>query len=76
MYCEYCHLVSGHPSSCPNAPEPKFNHHCSNCGEGIYDGEEYIENDDGEYIHYDCPTTRELVKFLGFEVQTMRGDDY
>lgn len=73
--CEYCHQIP-HASRCPLAPEPKFNHYCSNCGEGIYDGEEYIVNDDGEYIHYDCPTTRELVEFLGYEVQTMRGEDY
>lgn len=76
MACEYCHWTSGHPSSCPNAPEPKFNYYCSSCGEGIYKGEEYIENDNGEYIHYDCATTRELVEFLGYEVQTMRCEDY
>lgn len=75
MACEYCRQFP-HASRCPLAPEPKLDHYCSSCGEGIYEGEEYIENDDGEYIHYDCPTTRELVKFLGYEVQTMRGDDY
>ena len=76
MACEYCHWTSGHPNSCPNANEPKFAHYCSSCGEGIYEGEEYIENEDGEYIHHDCPTTRELVEFLGYKVQTMRCDDY
>ena len=44
--------------------------------EGIYEGEEYIENDNGEYIHYECPTVREMVEFLGYEVQVMRGDSY
>ena len=76
MGCEYCHWTSGHPSSCPNAEETKSYGRCKLCGEGIYEGEEYIENDDGEYIHYDCPTTRGLIEFLGYEVQTMRGDDY
>lgn len=75
MICEYCNKIPHHPR-CPLAPEPKFDHYCSSCGEGIYEGEEYIENGDGEYIHYDCPTTMELVEFLGYEVQTMRGDDY
>lgn len=65
-----CHL------RCPNANEPKFDRYCSYCGEGIYEGEEYVENDDGEFIHYDCPTTREMVKFLGCEIHTMRGDNY
>ena len=77
MACEYCGQTCGeHHSRCPLAPELKFNHYCSSCGEGIYEGEEYIKNDDGEYIHYDCPTTRKLVEFLGYEVQTMRGEDY
>ena len=73
--CEYCHRVDKHHPRCPLAPEPKFNHHCTFCGEGIYEGEEYIKNDDGEYIHYDCPTIRELVEFLGHKVQIMRCDD-
>lgn len=73
--CEYCHQIP-HANRCPLAPEPKFDHYCSSCGEGICEGEEYIKNDDGEYIHYDCPATRELVKFLGYEVQMMRGEDY
>lgn len=63
-------------SRCPNYITPKASHYCSICDEGIYDGEEYIENDDGEYIHYDCPTARELAEFLGYEIKTMRGDNY
>lgn len=70
MACEYCHWTIGHRSSCPNASEPDFTHYCNICGEGICEGDEYIEND-GEFIHYDCPTTRELVKFLGFDVKIM-----
>ena len=75
MICEYCKQVPHHPH-CPLAPEPKTNHYCSICGNGIYDGEEYIKNDDGEYIHYDCPTARELAEFLGYEIKTMRGDSH
>ena len=73
--CEFCRQIPCHPR-CPNADEPIFKHYCSSCREGIYEGEEYIENDDGEYIHYDCPTTRELVDFLVYKIQTMRGEDY
>ena len=75
MACEYCRRDFAHDSRCPLAPEPKFDHYCSSCGVGIYEGEEYIENDDGEYIHYDCPTTRELVEFLGYKVKTLMGED-
>lgn len=73
--CEYCHRIGEHHPRCPLVPEPKANYYCTSCGEGIYEGEEYIKNDDGEYIHYDCPTIRELAEFLGHKVQTIRGDD-
>lgn len=72
--CEYCHQLP-HDPRCPLAPEPKFYHYCSICGEGIYDGEEYIENDDGEFVHLDCLTIRETVGFLGYEVRTMESED-
>ncbi len=49
--------------------------YCSSCGEEIYDGEEYIENLDGEYRHYDCiGRMRELIQWLGSEIKTMEGD--
>lgn len=74
--CEYCYGIGGrHDYRCPLAPEPKFSHYCSICGEGIYDGEECIENDDGEFIHLNCPTVRETVEFLGYDVKTMESED-
>jgi hypothetical protein len=71
--CEYCQK-NPHDSRCPLSPK-NTRHYCSFCGEGIYEGEEYIENDDGEYIHYDCPTTRVLLEFLGYKIQEMRCED-
>lgn len=57
---------------CPNYLPPKAIHYCSACGEGIYEGEEYIENQDSEYRHYDCfYGVRDLLKWLGCEVKTM-----
>lgn len=76
MSCEYCKCEVGHLSFCPNVDEPIYEHECSICGEGIYEGEQYVLNDDGEYAHYDCPSTKELIDFLGYEILTMRGDDY
>ena len=73
MACEYCHWTNGHPSSCPNADEIKYEHYCSICGNGIDEGEEYLVNNNNKYTHLDCPTTKELVDFLGFEVQIKRG---
>lgn len=55
---------------------PKVKHYCSICGDGIHNEEEYIENDDGEYIHYDCiQGTRQLLNWLGYDIKTME-DDY
>lgn len=73
--CEYCHQIP-HNSRCPLAPEPKFSHYCSICGEGIYDGEEYVENDNDEFVHLDCPSVRETVAFLGYDVKIMESEDY
>lgn len=62
----------GHDSRCPNYTPPKATHYCSSCGEGIYDGEEYIENINGEYRHYECFNgMRDLLEWLGYKTNTM-----
>lgn len=51
---------------------PKAKEYCCECGEGIYTGDEYIKNDDGECIHMECiPGIRWVVDWLGYEVRTM-----
>lgn len=69
--CEYCHQ-SKCPPRCPNYIPPKARHYCCICGEGIYDSEEYIKNDNGEFRHYDCfYGMRDLLEWLGYEIKTM-----
>lgn len=76
MRCEYCLREDGHNSRCPKYVPQKPKYYCSICGEGIYDGEEYIKNDDGEYAHLDCfYTIRKLVNWLGYEVEIMYDDE-
>ncbi len=59
-------------SRCPNYSHRKATHYCYSCDNEIYDGEEYIENLDGEYCHYECFNgMRDLLKWLGFEIKTM-----
>ena len=54
---------------------PKVSHNCSICGEGILNGEEYIENDYGEYAHWECVGYgRDLAKWLGFDIKTVEND--
>ena len=69
--CSICKQYPCHPR-CPNYIPPKASHCCYICNERIYGGEEYIENDDGEYVHWDCiDYGRDLAKFLGYEIKTM-----
>ena len=76
MACEYCHRVDGHYAQCPNYKYPKTSHYCSACGQGIYDGEEYIVNDDGDYRHYDCfYGIRDLLEWLGYEIKIMEDNE-
>ena len=57
---------------CPNYITKKAKHYCTICNEGILDGEEYIENDCGEYRHYDCfGGMRDLMEWLGYSIKTM-----
>jgi len=76
--CEYCLRTIGHDYRCPNYTLPKARHYCSICDKGIYDGEEYIENLNSEYVHYDCLTDlsyRAMIGWLCGEIRTME-DDY
>ena len=58
--------------ACPNYIPRKVKYYCSSCGEGIFEGEEYIENFDGEYRHYDCfHGMRDLLEWLGYKIKTM-----
>lgn len=71
--CEICGRSVGHSYRCPNYTPPKASYYCSARGDGIYDGEEYIENLDGEYRHYECfYGMRDLLEWLGYKIKTMQ----
>lgn len=71
LACDICGKTD-HDFRCPQWFPPKAVHYCSSCGEGIYIGEEYIENDNGEYKHLDCIYgIRDLLEWLGYEIKTM-----
>lgn len=60
---------------CPNYMPPKVSHYCSICGNGIYDDEEYVENLDGECIHYECIQGKQhLLKWLGYDIKIMENE--
>ena len=69
--CQYCHQSKCTPR-CPNFVPPRTTHYCSVCGEGIYEGEEYIENEEGDYRHFDCfYGMKDLLEWLGYKIKTM-----
>ena len=75
MPCEYCHQYGTHHSRCPLYISPKASHYCSICNEGIYGGEEYIENNDFKYAHWESVDYgRDLAKFLGYKIKTMEDE--
>ena len=75
MKCDICGRFDGHSTRCPKYVLPKPQLYCSACGEGIYSGEEYIDNCNGEYKHFDCIyRIRDLVEWLGYEVKVMEDE--
>lgn len=76
MACDICGRTIGHDVRCPMHSPHRTTCYCSSCGEWISDGEEYIENDNGEYRHIDCIYgLRNLLEWLGHEIKTME-DEY
>lgn len=72
MFCDYCLRSNYHEPSCPNYIPPVAIHYCSICGKGIYEGEEYIKNENGDYGHFNCFFgTRDLLDWLGYEIKIM-----
>lgn len=70
--CSYC-LRDICPPGCPNYSPNASRCFCEICGESINDGDEYIENENGAYVHlYCCFSFRKLLNWLGHEIKTMK----
>lgn len=81
MYCDVCGLTGGfHRAGCPegHSSTEKSKYTCAECSENIYVDEEYVENENGDVMHYDCCynlTTRQLIEWLGFEIKRIKDYD-
>ena len=71
--CDICGMQdNNHHPRCPYYEPPNPKYKCCICENGIYDGEEYIENDFGEYIHEECIISNKwLAEWLGYKVKIM-----
>lgn len=72
--CEVC----GHTPCVPGCPNyyrySSTGLRCAFCEQPIEDGEEYIQNADGEAVHYLCvDSLRGLLEFLGTDIKTTEG---
>lgn len=69
-----CEICRKNPCDfrCPNYKKRKSDYYCSICGEGIISGEEYVRNENGDYVHEDCiPGCRWLLRWLGYDIEIM-----
>lgn len=71
--CEYCGQVGNHHYRCPNYKQKiKKQYYCCECSEPIEIGDEFLENDNGEYIHRECISgIMWLTDFLGYKFKEM-----
>lgn len=69
--CKDCNLTVC-SSRCPDYVPQKSFHYCVFCGESIVEGEEYIENFNGECRHHDCYYgIEELLQWAGCEIKIL-----
>lgn len=73
--CEICRQFPCH-LRCPNYIPPKSKYYCSICNDGIQICEKYIENNRGDYAHWDCINgIYDLTIFLDIEIKEMEEVD-
>lgn len=69
-----CEICRKNPCDfrCPNYKKRKSDYYCSICGEGIISGEEYVRNENDDYVHEDCiPGCLWLLRWLGYDIEIM-----
>lgn len=72
-----CEICRHNPCDyrCPNYTPKKSKNYCSICEDCIHEGEEYIENDIGEYAHWECVgSMKDLLEFLGYRIRIMEDE--
>lgn len=75
--CAICHQ-SPCDCRCPNAPEPAALYTCAECGEGILQGDEYVE-ENGKKYHIDCldgMNIKGVLKVFGIDVKTAEAGEW
>lgn len=72
LCCPYCQGIGYHKVGCPEYEPVQSSYICCECSEPIEIGDEFLENDNGEYIHRECiPGIMWLTDFLGYKFKEM-----
>lgn len=74
--CSIC-LSTPCLSGCPNAPEPEAVHLCVKCGHGIFEGDQYIDVQDGTICRecLDEMTIEEWLKMMDETLLTAKKEE-
>lgn len=74
--CEVCLQNPCHPK-CPNYSYPINTYvRCDKCGEMIENGDEYLENINGNAAHLDCfYSMKDLLEWLEEDIKVMKNED-
>lgn len=71
---EYSYFNAYSPQS-PSYKPPRAPFYCEICGQGVYEGDEYIEKG-GEYVHFECiPDIIWLLNWLGYDIKEAKDFD-
>lgn len=73
-----CDICRSSPclAGCPNAPGPKVVNYCHECGDDIYEGDKYIN--ENVPLCKDCienMSAMELIDFLDIEIHTAKFEE-
>lgn len=74
--CSLCRQIPCHPR-CPNAPEPVPIMRCSECGEGIFEGDKYYDTGNGG-VCKNCiedMTAKEFMELIGEKFSTAEKEE-
>lgn len=69
-----CEICKHNPclSRCPNYIPKRTEHICCYCNDYIYIGDEFVMNENGEYIHRDCiPSIGWLITWVDLKAKVM-----
>lgn len=76
--CSICKQPKCTPR-CPNYISPIPKYVCPICNEGIYAGDEYVDNFSGEFAHLECLgqlSVKDILNWFDIDYRIYEGEQY